>query len=837
MALTACTWISDTIRRFRSITNPGKFPSTIDFTVAGNVWSPLNGNAWREFAIGESMIHQLVLDFNDDMYDQYILFNPALYQEPTSVPPCLWKIHIPDALNPIWASPPWVLDDGNGFVTYLGTELSAQNGDYLNCTVILIGAGTTRVTIQYGHLESKYMYGEALDVQEVNQDLLLRPKAVVLNPDPNVNHNSIGGTVYALSKWYFNFYIQALDTDDITIIPLNGANTAHFPEDATDGQLLLRGKYYNSNNGAALNPTLINPEFILERGGEVVTCLHLIDDTTFTFKLDFGAYIPKGAVAYLINTYEVDNTANPLTPYGIGANGNGYRVVLDTLGTGTIGKYFKAPMYEWTFDAGTVYQLSFQIDATKLVDIYQKYRMVIVAYSETDEVFNSFISDELSCCCECGVEVYEMDIRHIDCDHATGTVEVILDPTYDGVVDVDSLCGRPPEYTYVWSNGVTTYTSTTTPNITRLTAGTWTFQIFGVCSVELLFEYTVLIQNIVPAFDIAIIQPCLLGGTGSIEATITQWIEDWIAYTITLTPPVGPPVNMNSGVAVEDLPEGSYTVCVNAIIAREAIVFSVPEDVPEFDTPLADSNGDCTTCAPAIILAALYINLTVTNGNCDCGAVAIVEPTPEGVYTYLWSTGATTDSISGLCPGAYWVRVTNAEGCTKLEKFDVTAVAAPYPITEVVEPAWWPVPCNCSMCKTFITNLESKANEYISLVLPHMYDFTNKGYNAELFGKADCVDVNFNKTNDFIYLGIYLMLMEIDKAQYVLHDPDSLSPTNIYLRNTWFISCIEKYFKCHNVNINSLLNVFNAEEEDGPVDEYIASTQKKRPYPPYTPGG
>ena len=51
------------------------------------------------------------------------------------------------------------------------------------------------------------------------------------------------------------------------------------------------------------------------------------------------------------------------------------------------------------------------------------------------------------------------------------------------------------------------------------------------------------------------------------------------------------------------------------------------------------------------------INITMTGG---------VAP-----YTYTWSTGATTQNISGLNPGAYMVTVTDANGCSTSNTFNV----------------------------------------------------------------------------------------------------------------------------------------------------------------------
>jgi hypothetical protein len=44
-------------------------------------------------------------------------------------------------------------------------------------------------------------------------------------------------------------------------------------------------------------------------------------------------------------------------------------------------------------------------------------------------------------------------------------------------------------------------------------------------------------------------------------------------------------------------------------------------------------------------------------------------------YTYEWSTGATTNSISGLSTGTYQVTISNSAGCTSQQSFTITQPA------------------------------------------------------------------------------------------------------------------------------------------------------------------
>jgi len=67
----------------------------------------------------------------------------------------------------------------------------------------------------------------------------------------------------------------------------------------------------------------------------------------------------------------------------------------------------------------------------------------------------------------------------------------------------------------------------------------------------------------------------------------------------------------------------------------------------------------------AYTIPSFYDSIATTPANCTNGT-AVVHTYSGGVppFTYLWSNGATTDSIFGLVMGAYSVKVTDAVGCT-----------------------------------------------------------------------------------------------------------------------------------------------------------------------------
>ncbi len=74
----------------------------------------------------------------------------------------------------------------------------------------------------------------------------------------------------------------------------------------------------------------------------------------------------------------------------------------------------------------------------------------------------------------------------------------------------------------------------------------------------------------------------------------------------------------------------------------------------------------CTSTATRIVSAPMKASVRGSAGNCANGYQGSAVTTITGgvaPFTYLWNTGQTTSSITGLRAGAYNVRVTDAKGC------------------------------------------------------------------------------------------------------------------------------------------------------------------------------
>lgn len=109
--------------------------------------------------------------------------------------------------------------------------------------------------------------------------------------------------------------------------------------------------------------------------------------------------------------------------------------------------------------------------------------------------------------------------------------------------------------------------------------------------------------------------------------------------------------NSATTVSITGLAAGTYTVTVtaaNTCTATSSVTLSAPA------SPTVTTTG-----------------VNATNG-CDGSATASASggSTP---YTYAWSNGGTSASVSGLCAGTYTVTVTGSNGCTGTSSVTITS--------------------------------------------------------------------------------------------------------------------------------------------------------------------
>lgn len=103
-----------------------------------------------------------------------------------------------------------------------------------------------------------------------------------------------------------------------------------------------------------------------------------------------------------------------------------------------------------------------------------------------------------------------------------------------------------------------------------------------------------------------------------------------------------------------------------------------------------DANG-CTSSFSVTIAEPAAVTFNVSQSNATCfgttdGAATVINLTGGSPpYTYIWSNGANTASISGLASGIYIISVTDVNGCGSSQTITISDTACPRTLYGVVK--------------------------------------------------------------------------------------------------------------------------------------------------------
>ncbi len=189
--------------------------------------------------------------------------------------------------------------------------------------------------------------------------------------------------------------------------------------------------------------------------------------------------------------------------------------------------------------------------------------------------------------------------------------------------------GGMAPYAYAWSN------SATTPQITNIAAGTYSVIITDA-------------DNCTASASVTITQPPALAANASATGETSVGGNNG---TATASPTGGAPgytyawSNNATTQTISNLAPGNYTVSVtdaNNCIASQTVTVA------------------------SFSCAGVGVSMASTNPSCNGGTNGTASATPAGgnqPYSYAWSNGANTSSISGLAAGSYIVSMTDGNGC------------------------------------------------------------------------------------------------------------------------------------------------------------------------------
>ena len=282
----------------------------------------------------------------------------------------------------------------------------------------------------------------------------------------------------------------------------------------------------------------------------------------------------------------------------------------------------------------------------------------------------------------------------------------------NGTIDLTASSVNSGTLTYQWSNGATTEDPATLApggyNVT-ITDGAGCTQ----TNTIVIEEPAEIIGNITGT-DVT----CFGGsdGTASVSATNTQgpvsflWsngdtpsavsgleagmttvvITDSIGCSIVDTIMIGEPAQMVGNIAGTDVTcfgDSDGTASVSPTNTQGPVSFlwsngDTPSTVsglePGIITVVITDSVGCSIVDTIMIgePGQIVISPSVTDVLCYNAANGIIDISVTGgtgSYSYVWSTGAISDNISGLATGSYSVSVTDAVGCNNVSTIDVTS--------------------------------------------------------------------------------------------------------------------------------------------------------------------
>ncbi len=296
---------------------------------------------------------------------------------------------------------------------------------------------------------------------------------------------------------------------------------------------------------------------------------------------------------------------------------------------------------------------------------------------------------------------------------STSVTDVSCNGALNGSVDL-TVSGGTPSYTYAWSN------SATTQDITGLAAGTFDVTVTDANGCTAGTSVTVNEPAALSASIAGTDVTCFGGNDGAADLTVSggnapynyfwstfEFTEDIAGLTagnyvvivtdskscqtyatVTISQPApivitDTPVNLTCNGSADGLIDitvtggnGTYAYqWSNGATAQDINGLTAGTyTVTVLDGNLCSGTASFTVTEPA----AIVINAVVTNVNCNGNANGAVDITVTGgttPYTYSWSTGATTQDVSGLSGGLVSVVVTDDNLCSALGSYNIVEPA------------------------------------------------------------------------------------------------------------------------------------------------------------------
>ncbi len=196
--------------------------------------------------------------------------------------------------------------------------------------------------------------------------------------------------------------------------------------------------------------------------------------------------------------------------------------------------------------------------------------------------------------------------------------------------------------TYLWSNGVSATNNNLSHTINGLSPGVYEITITDATGCSVIDEITV--TSVCDGFDVNVTSTNVLCNGNSDGSATANPVNGNGSFSFTWSNGISTQTNNN-------LNAGTHSVTVtdaNSCPVIESFTINEPD--------------------------VLSVSISSTNetgvNSMDGTATALAAGGSQG-FTYLWSTGANTETISGLSPDTYIVTVTDVNGCTASESVTI----------------------------------------------------------------------------------------------------------------------------------------------------------------------
>ena len=290
-----------------------------------------------------------------------------------------------------------------------------------------------------------------------------------------------------------------------------------------------------------------------------------------------------------------------------------------------------------------------------------------------------------------------------------------------GYIDVNASGGVPP-YSFTWSN------TDTTQFIYGLNSGTYSVTVHDANACQKSISQALTQPSQITTSISTTAVTCAGSPTGSATLTVNggtpnytfQWnngdtsqnltnvagggyyviVRDANGCTATNTTTITQPTPVSISISGTNITcfgdsNGTVSTIVNGGTGQINYTWNTSANTPgltgvpagTYSVVISDANS-CTASAGITLTqpAALVLNATPVSVACNGGGDGYVDVTVNGgvfPYSYLWSTGDTTENVHNLNGGTYYLTTTDANSCSLIDSF---VINEPPAITSTVTP-------------------------------------------------------------------------------------------------------------------------------------------------------